>query len=285
MVLTQCVMCPDPIVRGSDRFCAAHDRAYKDAQKGKPRPRARAHESDDPMYRWAAEEDYKERRGGRRHKQLPARVREPSPATLAVRRTLFHDYKPVRDIGAVLARARCPYPECRLEVHWHSNKFCLDHHREALRFNQKKRGKSSARGRFRICRIAALQRGMAFLLDFELFEKLTAKPCAYCGSFSPSTPDADPFVGLDRIDNDKGYLPSNVVPCCKRCNRWKSDMTADAFVEHALKLAEHIRRSLVEPFEAPATASETPSTPKQSPHAPKRGRDRAASKSAASRSR
>ena len=28
-------------------------------------------------------------------------------------------------------------------------------------------------------------------------------------------------VGLDRIDNSKGYVIGNVVPCCGNCNRIK----------------------------------------------------------------
>ena len=28
-------------------------------------------------------------------------------------------------------------------------------------------------------------------------------------------------VGLDRLDNSKGYVLDNVVPCCDKCNRLK----------------------------------------------------------------
>lgn len=38
--------------------------------------------------------------------------------------------------------------------------------------------------------------------------------------------------GLDRIDSSKGYNPSNIVACCKRCNIAKGDMTADEFKSH-----------------------------------------------------
>lgn len=37
------------------------------------------------------------------------------------------------------------------------------------------------------------------------------KDCTYCG-------DKIATIGLDRIDNDKGYTVDNVVPCCGDCN-------------------------------------------------------------------
>ena len=35
------------------------------------------------------------------------------------------------------------------------------------------------------------------------------KDCTYCGF---------PAIGLDRLDNSKGHIQGNVVPCCKECN-------------------------------------------------------------------
>jgi hypothetical protein len=44
-----------------------------------------------------------------------------------------------------------------------------------------------------------------------------ARPCFYCG-----TTDAD--RGLDRLDNKKGHLRTNVVSCCRLCNVARMDM-------------------------------------------------------------
>ena len=38
-------------------------------------------------------------------------------------------------------------------------------------------------------------------------------------------------MGIDRGDNSKGYLPENLVPCCKGCNRAKSTRSPREFVE------------------------------------------------------
>ena len=39
------------------------------------------------------------------------------------------------------------------------------------------------------------------------------------------------YNGLDRVDNSRGYEPSNVVPCCRRCNRAKDDMSSQEFMK------------------------------------------------------
>lgn len=49
-----------------------------------------------------------------------------------------------------------------------------------------------------------------------LKEHVTDKPCFYCDTI-------DAPRGADRIDNDKGHTKSNVVPCCKLCNKTRND--------------------------------------------------------------
>jgi len=36
---------------------------------------------------------------------------------------------------------------------------------------------------------------------------------------------------MDRIDSNKGYELSNVVPCCKICGRAKMDLPYEDFME------------------------------------------------------
>jgi hypothetical protein len=45
------------------------------------------------------------------------------------------------------------------------------------------------------------------------------KPCHYCGAELPPL-----MVGLDRIDNGRGYHADNVVPCCYPCNTAKGKL-------------------------------------------------------------
>jgi len=54
--------------------------------------------------------------------------------------------------------------------------------------------------------------------------------CAYCGSTIET-------IGLDRVDNDLGYEPNNVVGCCSYCNAFKSNGTVEEFVERCRKIS------------------------------------------------
>ena len=38
------------------------------------------------------------------------------------------------------------------------------------------------------------------------------------------------------MDNSKGYSLDNIVPCCKICNRAKSDLTYKDFIEWIRRL-------------------------------------------------
>lgn len=44
--------------------------------------------------------------------------------------------------------------------------------------------------------------------------------------------------GIDRLDNNKGYSPNNVVTCCFQCNRAKNNKDAKDFINWAIKIAQ-----------------------------------------------
>lgn len=63
------------------------------------------------------------------------------------------------------------------------------------------------------------------LIDaYALF--LFKQPCHYCGQVNLD----EKLTGIDRIDNSKGYITSNVVPCCKICNMMKKDLDQQTFI-------------------------------------------------------
>jgi len=47
------------------------------------------------------------------------------------------------------------------------------------------------------------------------------------------------YNGIDRIDNLKGYLKNNIVPCCKFCNTAKSSMSQTEFKEWINRVYEN----------------------------------------------
>jgi len=49
------------------------------------------------------------------------------------------------------------------------------------------------------------------------------------------------YNGLDRIDNAKGYILDNVVPCCKHCNYAKRNMSTEKFYNLIKSIYENIK--------------------------------------------
>ena len=68
--------------------------------------------------------------------------------------------------------------------------------------------------------IRAKSRKKTFSLDKETYIALISLPCHYCRKI---TLGQEIGIGLDRIDNEKGYEVGNVLPCCKECNKHRQD--------------------------------------------------------------
>lgn len=65
-----------------------------------------------------------------------------------------------------------------------------------------------------------------FTLTFEEYSGIINKKCEYCNSDISQESGS----GLDRIDNEKGYIQGNVNPCCAGCNRRRAkSMSAEEF--------------------------------------------------------
>lgn len=89
--------------------------------------------------------------------------------------------------------------------------------------------RTTIEGRYNHYKSSAKEKGRDFKLSKEEFEKLVSLPCFYC-NFSGKTGIIQK-MGLDRIDNNKGYLINNVVPCCTLCNMTRSNnFTKDEFI-------------------------------------------------------
>jgi hypothetical protein len=70
------------------------------------------------------------------------------------------------------------------------------------------------------------KRNYAWDLPMDYAESLVVQPCHYCGYL-----ELDIHCnGIDRVDNDIGYLVSNCVPCCTICNMSKHKQSYDTFI-------------------------------------------------------
>jgi hypothetical protein len=84
-----------------------------------------------------------------------------------------------------------------------------------------------------IKRINEEKRGYEFSLTKDQFEELTYSPCYLCG-FKNSSGN-----GLDREDNEKGYIYNNVLSCCSTCNMMKAFYNKDNFIKQMKKITDY----------------------------------------------
>lgn len=85
------------------------------------------------------------------------------------------------------------------------------------------RYRKTTRGTYKAAKTIARRRKMSWKIRFAEYASLRNRPCHYCGFRLPRT-----GLGLDRIDNSKGYSADNVLPCCTECNLVRgSNFTVD----------------------------------------------------------
>jgi hypothetical protein len=94
-------------------------------------------------------------------------------------------------------------------------------------------------------------RGYSWELSDDQVRSIVSKPCAYCGvsgylntriqyskknkaseSHRKYITDRSSFVsnGIDRVDNNVGYVYDNCVACCTRCNELKQSYSLENFL-------------------------------------------------------
>ncbi len=80
-----------------------------------------------------------------------------------------------------------------------------------------------------------------FKLTFDEFMTFWQEPCHYCG-------DEIKTIGLDRVNNDIGYIAENIVPCCRVCNRMKNDQGLVEFKDRCKRISKRLLQRLEEEF-------------------------------------
>lgn len=87
------------------------------------------------------------------------------------------------------------------------------------------------KGKFNSYKKNARNRDIKFDISFEEFMELWKRECGYCGSEIET-------IGIDRIDNTKGYIKRNIVSCCRKCNFMKKNMNLYEFVNQCYKIVK-----------------------------------------------
>jgi hypothetical protein len=94
-------------------------------------------------------------------------------------------------------------------------------------------------------KFSAKRRGHEFEITKEEFLELVKQDCFYCGEPPKQIARKDSkypltYNGIDRIDNSKGYIKGNIVPCCGVCNKMKLEMSVDEFKDRMKRILNHL---------------------------------------------
>lgn len=97
-------------------------------------------------------------------------------------------------------------------------------------------------------RKSAVKRNYNFELSYKHFISLTKSNCHYCNQ-KPSREHKfyikDTIMpsyicnGIDRKNNNEGYIEGNCLPCCTICNRAKNNLEYDSFINWI----EHLKKN------------------------------------------
>jgi hypothetical protein len=92
----------------------------------------------------------------------------------------------------------------------------------------------------------AIKRNYLFKLTDEECIKLIERKCHYCGTLPQNTIKSFnnhakyKYNGIDRIDNNEGYVKYNCVSCCWSCNNMKGKLDLETFMKHIQKIYNQI---------------------------------------------
>jgi 5-methylcytosine-specific restriction endonuclease McrA len=95
--------------------------------------------------------------------------------------------------------------------------------------------KKSPRAMFPLYEKSANKRGLEFKISLDDFIRKIKEPCVYCGN---PPPEESTRNGLDRINNNAGYIVENLVACCFNCNQMKGKRSVEDFLEHIRKIVK-----------------------------------------------
>ena len=94
----------------------------------------------------------------------------------------------------------------------------------------------SISGDFNSYKYSAEKRGKKFEIDKIFFETITSKPCYLCGKKNIKNIHRN---GIDRKDNNIGYVEGNCESCCRVCNMTKKNYDHGCFLKQLEKIYYH----------------------------------------------
>ena len=110
---------------------------------------------------------------------------------------------------------------------------------------KKEYGESSFNEVYSTYRKSASARNYEFSLSESEFREIITGICIYCGDSNDNkhgryeNNGSFEYTGIDRYNNTIGYTLKNSVPCCKICNRIKTNLTIDHLHTHLNKMLDN----------------------------------------------
>lgn len=99
------------------------------------------------------------------------------------------------------------------------------------------KGKAPRNRVYSLYKLKAKYKKVIFSLSKEEFEKIIDENCFYCGknpsNIAKSRNNNENLIynGIDRLDNNEGYIKGNIVPCCWECNKAKGVRNKEDFIK------------------------------------------------------
>jgi hypothetical protein len=114
---------------------------------------------------------------------------------------------------------------------------------------KKPEGVASFNDLFNNYKHSAKARKIAFLLTKEEFRSITQQNCHYCGELPAQIRESSVrkfnghyiHNGIDRKNNEIGYILDNCLPCCSSCNYLKRHHNYQKFVDLIIKIGDHLK--------------------------------------------
>lgn len=110
--------------------------------------------------------------------------------------------------------------------------YYTQHRDNEIKNAQSYRQKNIDKVRFYEIKNNARKRNYEFNISYEEVVRVGKQPCAYCGCNTTT-------IGIDRINNKKGYIKGNIASSCFTCNRMKDVYTKKHFISHCRAIVKH----------------------------------------------
>lgn len=143
--------------------------------------------------------------------------------------------------------------ECGKIVYIHKHRL-ISHKQKSCGCNNKVRlpiGEAAYRAIFRNYQHHARTRNIIFLLSYEEARMIMKLECYYCGLPEQNEYPGNnskilringsmKYNGIDRLNNNLGYIEGNCVPCCKLCNRFKGSSTVEEVLDKIKRMYKYL---------------------------------------------